>query len=491
MRPPAPAPQRVLVTGATGYIGGRLLHRLLAEGHIVHALARHPQHIRARHERLNTFEGDVLEPDSLSAALNGVDTLYYLIHAMGSEEDYQEKDRQGARHMAAAAKAAGVRHIIYLGGLVNEQDTTPISAHMASRIEVGRLLQASGIPTTEFRASIVIGSGSLSFELIRSLVERLPVMVTPRWVGILAQPIGAEDLLAYLVAALSMPPLDEHRVYEIGGADQVSYGDLMREYARQRGLRRAMIPVPVLTPYLSSLWLGLVTPIYARIGRRLIASIRNESIVRDKRALEDFTIRPKGLQDIIALALKNEDRDFAETRWSDALSSGGEPKSWGGIRFGTRIIDSRSRVVPVSVEQAFAPIQRIGGGAGWYFANLLWKIRGWMDLWVGGVGLRRGRRHPVELCVGDTLDWWRVEEIDPPHSLRLFAEMRLPGRAWLEFEVTPHVNGAEIRHTAIFDPAGVWGRLYWYSLYPLHHFIFLGMLRGIAKRAVKEPEPNP
>ena len=491
MRPPAPAPQRVLVTGATGYIGGRLLHRLLAEGHIVHALARHPQHIRARHERLNTFEGDVLEPDSLSAALNGVDTLYYLIHAMGSEEDYQEKDRQGARHMAAAAKAAGVRHIIYLGGLVNEQDTTPISAHMASRIEVGRLLQASGIPTTEFRASIVIGSGSLSFELIRSLVERLPVMVTPRWVGILAQPIGAEDLLAYLVAALSMPPLDEHRVYEIGGADQVSYGDLMREYARQRGLRRAMIPVPVLTPYLSSLWLGLVTPIYARIGRRLIASIRNESIVRDKRALEDFTIRPKGLQDIVALALKNEDRDFAETRWSDALSSGGEPKSWGGIRFGTRIIDSRSRVVPVSVEQAFAPIQRIGGGAGWYFANLLWKIRGWMDLWVGGVGLRRGRRHPVELCVGDTLDWWRVEEIDPPHSLRLFAEMRLPGRAWLEFEVTPHVNGAEIRHTAIFDPAGVWGRLYWYSLYPLHHFIFLGMLRGIAKRAVKEPEPNP
>jgi uncharacterized protein YbjT (DUF2867 family) len=469
------------MTGSTGYVGGRLMRRLLEAGHTVHALARHPENIRLDHANLIRFAGNALDLDSLHAAMAGVDTAYYLIHSMGEGQHFAEADRACAVNFAAAAKQAGIQHIIYLGGLTSAR-TEELSEHMASRVEVGEILRASGIQVTEFRASIVIGSGSLSFELIRALVERLPMMITPRWVSIRAQPIGIDDLLAYLEAGLE-PPRSESRMYEIGGADQLAYGGLMREYARQRGLRRAMIPVPVLTPRLSSLWLGLVTPVYARVGKKLISSIRNESVVTDTTALQDFPIKPLGMRDMIARALRNEDREFAETRWSDALSSLGERTSWGGKRLGTRIVYSHVVKTTAPPAAAFQPIQRIGGRNKWYYANFLWKIRGWIDLWVGGPGIRRGRRHPEELHRGDILDWWRVEEIEPDRRLRLYAEMKVPGRAWLEFEVTPSDLGADIRQTALFDPAGLAGLVYWYALYPLHHIIFKGMLRQIARRA--------
>ncbi len=477
-----PDERLLLVTGATGYVGGRLLRRLAESGRPIRALVREPGRLRVAADNVQPVRGDLLDPPSLVSALDGVDTAYYLVHSMGARADFHQLDRQAAQHFAAAAKTAGLRRIIYLGGLASEKDG-PLSPHMASRQEVGDLLRASGVPVTEFRASIVIGSGSLSFELIRALVERLPVMITPRWVGIMAQPIGIDDLISYLIAALEQTGA-ESRMYEIGGADRISYGGLMRAYARQRGLRRRMIPVPVLTPRLSSLWLGLVTPIYARVGRSLISSIRNASVVTKPDALQDFAIRPRGVDEVIALALRHEDREFAETRWSDALSSTGKSDTWGGISFGSRIVDSRTRTVPVPPDAAFAPIQCIGGANRWYYANALWKIRGWIDLVVGGAGLRRGRRHPVELAPGDTLDWWRVEAIEPNRYLRLFAEMKVPGRAWLEFEVVPKNGATEIRQTALFDPAGLWGRIYWYALYPLHQLIFSGMLRKIAQHAL-------
>lgn len=472
-----------MLTGATGYIGGRLLPRLLERGLTVHALVRNPDHLRHTAPLLHVFKGDLLDIASLSAAMRGVHTAYYMVHSMGTPGTFEQLDREAARNFSSAAAAAGIKQIIYLGGLATGP-AEDLSVHMASRHEVGQILRSSGIPVVELRASIVVGSGSLSFELIRALVERLPVMVTPRWVAIRAQPIGIEDLIAYLLAALNRA--QEDAIYEIGGADQVSYAGLMQEYARQRGLRRRMIPVPVLTPRLSSLWLGLVTPIYARVGRALISSIRNQSVVQDTKALQTFEIRPQGVPDMIAAALRNEDQAFAETRWSDALSSAGNRAPWGGAHFGPRIVDSRVIQVPAAPAYAFAPIQQIGGANGWYYANGLWKLRGWIDLWVGGVGLRRGRRDPKILHPGDTLDWWRVEAIEPDRLLRLRAEMKLPGRAWLVFEVKPDTDGSEIRQTALFDPVGIWGLLYWYSLYPLHRCIFAGMLRAIAQRAIQQ-----
>jgi len=334
----------------------------------------------------------------------------------------------------------------------------------------------------EFRASVVIGSGSLSFELIRALVERLPVMICPRWVSTLAQPIGIDDVLAYLASALQLPD-GESCTFEIGGNDQASYGDVMREYARQRGLKRVMISVPLLTPRLSSLWLGLVTPVYARVGRELIAGLKNRSVVTDFTALAIFPIRPIGLTDAIARAIRYEDRAFALTRWSDARSSGGSTASAADARFGGRLIDRRQIHVPVDADRAFVPIARIGGERGWYFGNWLWRIRGAMDLLIGGVGMRRGRRDPDAPAVGDALDFWRVEGYEPGRRLRLAAEMKLPGRAWLEFEVVPDSSGALVHQTAVFEPAGLFGLVYWYLLLPVHTLIFGGMLRKIAQQS--------
>lgn len=475
----------ILLTGATGYVGGRLLRALEQTGHRVRCLARRPEFLSPKvGPTTEVVAGDVLDPDSLREAMRGVKVAYYLIHSMGSSGSFEENDRQSALNFAAAAKQEGVERIIYLGGLGNDNET--LSPHLRSRQEVGRILGDSGIAVLEFRASIVIGSGSLSFEMIRSLVERLPIMITPKWVSSPAQPIAIDDLLAYLIAALHLP-VGAYRIYEIGGADQVSYADIMRAYARERGMRIRMIPVPVLTPFLSSLWLGLVTPLYARIGRKLIESIVHSTVVRDHTALEIFDIRPVGIDEAVRKALAREDKQFAATRWSDALSSSGNTHVIGSVQFGTRLIDSRTAQVKRSPAVAFRPIRRIGGDSGWYAWNWLWRIRGFLDLLFGGVGVRRGRPTSDTLHVGDTIDFWRVEKFEPNRLLRLVAEMKLPGRAWLEFEVTGDSTTSTIRQTAIFDPVGLWGRLYWYALYPLHQLVFGGMLRRIVAAGLDEP----
>lgn len=483
------APGLILLTGATGYVGGRLLPALQQQGHPVRCLARRPEFLRARVAATTEIVGgDALDRNSLDAAMAGVSVAYYMVHSMGSTGSFEENDRQAARNFGAAAKAAGVERIIYLGGLGNDEEA--LSPHLRSRQEVGQILRESGVPVLEFRASVVIGSGSLSFEMIRALVERLPIMTTPKWVSMPAQPIAIDDLIAYLIAALRLP-VSAYRIYQIGGADQISYAEIMRTYARHRGMRIRMIPVPVLTPFLSSLWLGLVTPLYARIGRKLIESIVHSTVVRDNSALEVFDIRPIGIDEAIQRALVNEDKQFAATRWSDALSSSGDTDSSGGEQFGTRLLDSRTAQVEKSVKVAFRPIQRIGGDSGWYAWNRLWRVRGFLDLLFGGVGLRRGRPARDTLRVGDTVDFWRVERFEPDHLLRLAAEMKLPGRAWLEFEVTGDDSTATIRQTAIFDPVGLWGRLYWYALYPLHQLVFGGMLRRIVAATLREDGASP
>jgi uncharacterized protein YbjT (DUF2867 family) len=474
----------ILLTGATGYVGGRLLSLLESQSQRVRCVARHPEYLLERvSAQTEVVPGDVFDLDSLRSAMQGIDTAYYLVHSMGSTGSFEDQDRVAAKNFANAAREAGVKRIIYLGGLGD--DNEELSAHLRSRHEVGELLRESDCIVIEFRASIVIGSGSLSFELVRALVQRLPVMICPKWVSVQTQPIAIEDLLEYLHAALDWEGT-ESRVFEIGGPDQVSYGDIMREWAQQRGLRRWLISVPVLTPRLSSLWLGLVTPVYARVGRKLVDSLRNPTVVKDQSALQEFSIRPRGLRDAINRALTNEDLELAATRWSDALSSAGGLRSWGGVRFGNRIIDTRTMSVSLPPEQAFQPIQTIGGKQGWYYANFLWTLRGWIDLLCGGIGRRRGRRDPEHLQVGDVLDWWRVEEYVPERTLRLVAEMKVPGRAWLEFEVESTSNGSTIRQTAIFDPIGLWGLAYWYALYPLHTLMFQGMLRRIVSQAESE-----
>ena len=470
----------MLLTGATGYVGGRLLHLLEERGERVRCLTRRPETLGGHRDKADIVAGDVLDVDTLRPALQGVDVAYYLVHSMGSGGSFEDEDRQAAANFAAAAADAGVRRIVYLGGLGAGPD---LSSHLASRHEVGQILASSGVQVVELRASIVIGSGSLSFEIIRALVERLPVMITPRWVRSVAQPIAIEDVLAYLVASADIE-LDGNAVFEIGGADRVSYEQLMREYARQAGLRRLIVPVPLLTPRLSSLWLGLITPVYARVGRKLIESLPHETVVRETTALIVFPIRPRGHREAISRALAYENREFAETRWSDAVSSTGlRAERYGGVRFGKRLVDSRSIHVPVAPAQAFDPIRRIGGDTGWYFADVLWHVRGFLDLLLGGVGLRRGRRDPEQLAPGATLDFWRVEAVEADRLLRLRAEMKLPGRAWLQFEVEGDTHGSTIRQTAVFDPVGLPGAAYWYGLFPVHSWMFAGMLRRIARAA--------
>jgi uncharacterized protein YbjT (DUF2867 family) len=474
----------LLLTGASGYIGGRLLKALESAGWPVRCIARRPDYLKSRiASSTQVVQADCLDRSSLAGAMAGVHTAYYFVHSMGSPGQFEEEDRLAARNFAEVAREQGVRRIVYLGGL-GEQGQG-LSAHLRSRHEVADILRSTGVSVVEFRASIVIGSGSISFEMIRALVQRLPIMICPRWVAVKAQPIAIEDVIAYLVEVLSLP-VERSAVYQIGGPDQVSYGEIMQEYARQCGLRRWMVPVPLLTPHLSSLWLGLVTPIYARIGRKLIDSMKFPTLVEDSSALTAFRVKPRGLKEAVERALHNENQEFAATFWSDALSSGGKPASWGGVRFGTRLVDSRIIQASVSPAQAFAPIQRIGGENGWYFASFLWRIRGFMDLLLGGVGLRRGRRDPNTVIVGDALDFWRVESYEPNRMLGLVAEMKVPGRAWLQFEVKPASHGSVIRQTAIFDPAGLGGLLYWYALYPIHYCIFKGMLRRIAAIAERE-----
>ena len=454
---------RILLTGASGYIGRRLLRTLEDDGRAVRCLARRPEGVAAGRATTEVVAGDCLDEASLLAAMDGVDQAFYLVHSMTSGPGFAALDRQAAANFGRAAARAGVGRIVYLGGLGD--DPQSLSTHLKSRLESGEALREAGVPVVEFRASVVIGAGSLSFEMISALVERLPVMICPRWVDTSTQPVAIDDVLAYLRAALDLPA-GRGAVFEIGGPEVVSYGGMMREYARLRGLRRYLIPVPVLTPRLSGLWLRLVTPAQARVGRALVEGLRNPTVVRSPAARETFDIEPMPLSEAFARAI---DEGAADRHKRD-----------------TRLV-----VVDAPPAQAFAPIRRIGGGTGWYFADALWRLRGWIDGWLGGTGMPRHRRDPDACAVGDLIDGWRVEAYEPDRLLRLAAGLKLPGRGWLEFRVAPLGGGERsfISQTATFDPRGITGRLYWHAVLPLHALLFRGLLRRIARRAVPPAAP--
>jgi uncharacterized protein YbjT (DUF2867 family) len=466
----------VLLTGATGYIGGRLLRQLLAEGRAVRCLTRRPEVLATRGASgAQIIAGDLLDSDSLVAAMDGVQDAYYLVHSMGAAGEFEELDRRAAANFAHAARRAGLERIVYLGGLGDGGDLSP---HLASRQEVGTILRASGVPTVELRASIVIGSGSASFEAVRALVDVLPAIPAPRSVETAAQPIAIEDVVEYLMAALRLEPA-ANRVFEIGGGDRATYAEVMREYARQRGLRRRVVPLSLVSSRASRLCLGFLTPVYGPIAAAMVDSLRNETVVRSDAARDAFAIRPRGLAEAIERALVNEDHEFAETRWCDALAPLRPTPQWGGVAVGRRMVATRAVRVSCPPAEAFAPIRRIGGRTGWYALDWFWALRGFLDTLRGGVGLRRGRRDAQDLRVGDTVDFWRVERLDPGRRLLLAAEMKIPGRLWLQFEVEPDGDGSLVRQTTVFDPAGYVGLAYWYALYPVHSRIFTATLQGI------------
>lgn len=475
---------KVLVSGASGYIGGRLIPELLSAGHSVRAMAREPEFVRGRFShQVGIVKGDVMDLQSLELALSGVDVAFYLVHSMGSSEDFETRDRVGAENFGKACLKNQVKRIVYLGGLGNDDDS--LSPHLRSRHEVAEILRASGVQTIEFRASAIIGAGSLSYELVRSLTERLPVMVAPKWVQVKAQPIAVADVLAYLVCAVDIEGLKQP-VFEIGGKDRVSYLDLIRIYARLRGLKRRILVVPFLTPWVSSLWLGLITPVYARIGRKLIESIKHPTVVRDSSALDVFDIVAMSVKNAMVKAIHEEEKSYSVTHWYNAVSSG-KDSSKTVQRFGNRIVDCRTILINGLPSEVFPVLSRMGGDVGWYYANSLWHLRAAIDLIMGGVGMRRRRRDPERMVVGDVVDFWRVEKVEAGKLIRLRAEMKLPGRAWLEYEVLAEKDAAvRLSQTAIFDPVGLFGLMYWYFLYPLHFLIFRGMLKGIKRRVERK-----
>lgn len=483
---------RVGVLGATGYIGGRLVPGLLDAGHEVVCITRRPASLDARGWRpdVEVRPGDALDRESLSAAFSGLDAVYHLVHSMGHHDDFESADRRAAANVRNAASERCVSHLIYLGGLGDDADPN-LSPHLSSRHEVGRILGAGGVPTTEVRAAIIIGSGSASFEMLRSLVEILPAMITPRWVtASRCQPIAIADVLHYLVALLEHVP-EGHQIVDVGGPDVVTYRQMMDAYADGAGLRRRLIvPVPVLTPGLSSHWVNLVTPLPIDLARPLIESQVNDVLVRpahDIRRLVEY--EPVGMGEAIDRALRRIRELEIKSSWSDATPGlpadpyPGDPE-WSG---GTLLVDDRSTVSSASPEAVFTELCRLGGDRGWPTADWAWQLRGIADKVVGGPGMRRGRRHPSELRVGDAVDFFRVEALEPSRLLRLRAEMVVPGEAWLEWEVAPGGKGAIVRQRARFHPRGIAGRLYWYALVPAHALIFKRMLRSIAAAGAPRP----
>ena len=495
----ADAGLRCLVTGATGYIGGRLVPELLDAGHRVRCLARSPHKLRDHSwaGRAEVVRGDVTDADSVARAMEGVDVAYYLVHALGSGDDFEETDRRAARTFAERAEAAGVRRIVYLGGLtpsgVPERDLSP---HLRSRAEVGRILLASGVPTTVLRAAIVIGSGSASFEMLRYLTERLPVMVTPSWVHTRIQPVAVRDVLRALTGSAAMPP-EVSRAFDVGGPDVLTYREMMARYAQVAELpRRLILPVPMLSPGLSSHWVGLVTPVPAAIARPLTESLRHEVVCRENdivRYVPPPPGYPLGFDEALRLALQRVREARVTTRWSSA-SVPGAPSDplptdpdWAG---GSLYTDHRVLTVDAPPEALWRVVEGIGGDNGWYSFPLAWAVRGWLDRLAGGVGLRRGRRDAARLRVGDSLDFWRVEEIVPGRLLRLRAEMRLPGLAWLEmYAETDDAGRTRYRQRALFHPRGLAGQAYWWSVWPFHAVVFGGMARNIARAAARASAP--
>ncbi|GLW10755.1 NAD(P)-dependent oxidoreductase [Microtetraspora sp. NBRC 13810] len=483
---------RCLVTGATGYIGGRLVPQLLDAGHEVRCMVRSAVRLRDQPwaGRIEVAEADATDPERTRAALEGTEVAYYLIHAMGGTRDFAASDRRAAATFAAAAEAAGVRRVVYLGGLTADPRLSP---HLRSRAEVGDIFLGSRVPAVVLRAAVIIGSGSASFEMLRYLTERLPVMTTPRWVHSRTQPIAVRDVLRYLVAWAAIPDR-VNRGFDIGGPDVLTYGDMMHGYAAAAGLpRRLIIPVPLLTPNLSSQWVGLVTPVPAGIARPLVESLRSEAVCREHDIAGYVPDPPAGLTSFpraVSLALhKIKEADVA-TRWSSA-STPGAPSDpmptdpdWSG---GSLYVDDRRRPVDVRPEVLWRVIEGIGGEAGWYSLPVAWRIRGLMDRMAGGVGLRRGRRDPNRLRVGDSVDFWRVEEVEPGRLLRLRAEMRLPGLAWLELSLSQAHGRTVYRQRALFHPHGLLGHLYWWAISPFHNLIFGRMARNLTASARRFP----
>jgi uncharacterized protein YbjT (DUF2867 family) len=476
---------RHLITGSTGYIGGRLAPRLLDRGDAVRCLVRDPGKLRdvPWAPDAEVVRGDVLDEDSVRKACEDVDVVYFLVHSL-VERDFAAIDRRAARKVAEAARDAGVRRIVYLGGL---HPDGPLSPHLESRREVGEILLASGVPTAVLQAAVVLGSGSASFEMLRYLTERLPVMVTPRWVGSRIQPIAVRDVLRYLIAAADLPA-DVNRTFDIGGTEVLTYHQMMTRYAKVAELPpRRVLQLPYLTPRLSSHWVNLVTPVPKAIAVPLIDSLVHEVVCREQDILEYVPDPPEGrigYDRAVALALARINNGDVETRWSDAAGPAADPlptdPRWSG---GSVFLDERERDCDADPDALWEVVTGIGGERGWYSFPLAWSVRGWMDRLVGGAGLRRGRRDPNHLHTGDALDWWRVERIDDENGerlLRLRAEMKVPGRAWLELSVGP---GAHYRQRAVFLPRGLAGHLYWWAVAPFHGIVFGGMVRNITRTA--------
>ena len=487
----------VAVTGATGYVGGRLVPRLLEAGYRVRCIVREPRKLADRpwrgHAGVSVEQGDLSDPAALARQLAGCSAAYYLVHSMESSgQTYAERDRVLASNFASAAASAGVGRIIYLGGL--GELGSGLSEHLSSRQEVERVLASAGVPLTVFRAAMIIGSGSASFEILRYLVERLPIMVTPSWVKTESQPVAIADVLHWLVRCLSVPDTAGQTI-DIGGPDVLPYRELMQIMAQELRLRpRLIVPLPVLTPRLSSGWISLVTPVSYRIARPLAEGLRNRVVVTNDLAQRLMPHRALGVREAIRRALERTRSNDVDTRWSVAGAVPGDPQ-WAG---GTVFTDARVIEIDASAEDVSSAVCRIGGGHGWYAGDILWRIRGWMDTLVGGPGLRRGRRHPDRVEFGETLDFWRVIGVEHARSLTLLAEMKLPGTATLQFDIAPAEGGPSttLTMTARFRPRGILGILYWYSVLPLHNVVFGGMLRGIkraaeTRRGAGTPSPQP
>lgn len=475
----------MLVTGATGYVGGRLVPRLLEQGYVVRCLVRTPAKLASAAwvDDVEVMQGTV-EGD-LSEAMSDVAVAVYLVHGIGTGGDWAAKEASDALNFRHGAERAGVERIVYLGGM--GRDDARLSTHLASRHLVGRTLSAGSIPVVELRAAVIIGAGSASFEMLRYLVEVLPVMVTPKWVATKSQPIAISDVLRYLTVAIGSPR-DLAGVFEIGGPDVVTYAEMMALYAREAGLRRRrLLPVPLLTPRLSSHWVGLVTPVPASLARPLVDSLVNEVVVRDDTAVRLLGPPERGLADAIHLALGVANSDTAPTRFTDAdlqpFRALGTDPAWAG---GTELRDERVVTTHASPEAVFRAVTALGGNKGWYSGEWLWRFRGLIDLAWGGPGLRRGRRHPSALRVGDYVDFWRVERLEAASLVSLRAEMVLPGEAWLDFRIEREGALTTMTQTARFKPRGLWGRAYWYAVAPFHRFVFAGLARGVIDDAQRD-----
>jgi len=471
---------KVVVTGATGYIGGRLIPRLLEQGHEVRVLVRDGQRVQGRpwSEQVEVHEGDLLEPATLEGVAQGMDAAYYLVHSMSAGQDFEQRDRVAVRHFIHAVDDAdSVEHVIYLGGLLPEGGVESASSHLHSRAEVGRMLR-DGLPATEFRAGPIIGSGSASFEMVRYLTERLPAMVAPKWILNTVQPIAVRDVMSYLLGALDTGPVG---VVEIGG-ERLTFKQMMQVYAQLRGLKRWIVPVPVLAPRLAARWVGFVTPISNRLAVPLVEGVIQSLLVADDSARRQFPdIHPIPYREAVSYALDKTEQQTVETRFSDAL---GPSQSVALTDSEGMIREVRQRHVDLPPRAVFRGFTSLGGDTGWLVWGWAWRVRGVMDQLVGGPGLRRGRRDPQALLPGEALDFWRVEAVDPDRLLRLRAEMYVPGKAWLQFEcVAEEGGGTRLTQTALFAPRGLPGVLYWYALYPVHRFIFTDMVNAVAKHA--------